>query len=73
MGDKRRARTKLHKAIRSGDDLLMSYPSANREPPERVESFELDGMPAGVETSFVGGLKRLPVRVKMKARAAVAA
>jgi cytochrome P450 len=32
----------------------------------RVDSFELDGEPAWVETSFVGGLKRLPVRVHMK-------
>ena len=106
------------KAIKSGDHLLMSYPSANRDEEvfgdpfafrvdrnpnkhlgfgfgphvclgmvlakielqillrellARVESFELDGMPAWVETSFVGGLKRLPVRVKMKARAAVPA
>ena len=106
------------KAIKSGDHLLMSYPSANRDEEvfgdpfafrvdrnpnkhlgfgfgphvclgmvlakielqillrellARVESFELDGMPAWVETSFVGGLKRLPVRVKMKASAAVAA
>ncbi len=29
----------------------------------RVDHFELDGEPAWVETSFVGGLKRLPVRV----------
>ena len=32
----------------------------------RVESFELDGEPAWVETAFVGGLKRLPVRFKLK-------
>lgn len=32
---------------------------------ERVDHFELDGEPAWVETSFVGGLKRLPVRVTM--------
>ncbi len=29
----------------------------------RVDRFELAGEPAWVETSFVGGLKRLPVRV----------
>lgn len=32
----------------------------------RVDRFELAGDPAWVETSFVGGLKRLPVRVVMK-------
>lgn len=37
-----------------------------RELLQRVEDFELDGAPAWVETSFVGGLKRLPVRVTMK-------
>jgi len=37
-----------------------------RELLARVDSFELNGSPAWVETSFVGGLKRLPVRVKMK-------
>lgn len=41
-----------------------------RELLQRVEDFELDGDPAWVETSFVGGLKRLPVRVKMKQRVA---
>lgn len=95
-------------AIRAGQHLLLSYPSANRdeevfEDPfnfriarspnkhvgfgygphiclglflarlemqvlfkellSRVDRFELDGEPAWVETSFVGGLKRLPVRV----------
>lgn len=40
-----------------------------RELLQRVEDFELDGEPAWVETSFVGGLKRLPVRVRMKATA----
>jgi cytochrome P450 len=34
-----------------------------RELLERVDHFALDGPPAWVETSFVGGLKRLPVRV----------
>ena len=37
----------------------------------RVESFELDGEPAWVETAFVGGLKRLPVRFKLKGIVAV--
>lgn len=32
----------------------------------RVHSFELAGQPAWVETSFVGGLKRLPVPVVME-------
>lgn len=41
-----------------------------RELLQRVEDFELDGEPAWVETSFVGGLKRLPVRVRLKATAA---
>lgn len=41
-----------------------------RELLRRVDRFELDGEPAWVETSFVGGLKRLPVRVRMKATAA---
>lgn len=95
-------------AIRAGQHLFLSYPSANRdedvfEDPfnfriarspnkhvgfgfgphiclglflarlemqllfkellARVDHFELDGDPAWVETSFVGGLKRLPVRV----------
>jgi cytochrome P450 len=34
-----------------------------RELLNRVESFELAGTPAWVETTFVGGLKTLPVRV----------
>jgi cytochrome P450 len=38
-----------------------------RELLARVDHFELNGTPAWVETTFVGGLKRLPVRVKMKA------
>lgn len=42
-----------------------------RELLSRVDSFELNGEPAWVQTSFVGGLKRLPVRVHM--RRAVAA
>lgn len=37
-----------------------------RELLARVESFELNGTPAWVETAFAGGLKRLPVRFKMK-------
>jgi cytochrome P450 len=37
-----------------------------RELPSRVSSFELDGTPAWVETTFAGGLKSLPIRVKMK-------
>lgn len=37
-----------------------------RELLQRVEDIELDGEPAWVETSFVGGLKRLPVRVRLK-------
>ncbi len=37
-----------------------------RELLKRVDHFELTGSPAWVETSFVGGLKRLPVRVKFK-------
>lgn len=41
-----------------------------RELLRRVDRFELDGEPAWVQTSFVGGLKRLPVRVRMKATAA---
>ena len=44
-----------------------------RELLARVDSFDLTGAPAWVETSFVGGLKRLPVRVTMKDRAAVPA
>ncbi len=36
-----------------------------RELLSRVESFELNGTPAWVETAFAGGLKRLPVRFKM--------
>ncbi len=35
-----------------------------RELIARVDSFELAGQPAWVQTSFVGGLKRLPVRVR---------
>jgi cytochrome P450 len=35
----------------------------------RVDSFVLNGTPAWVETSFVGGLKRLPVRVTMQPEA----
>jgi cytochrome P450 len=42
-----------------------------REILDRVESFELDGEPAWVETSFVGGLKRLPVRFRLKPAVAV--
>lgn len=38
-----------------------------RELISRVDSFELAGDPAWVETSFVGGLKRLPVRARMLA------
>lgn len=41
-----------------------------RELLARVDRFELDGDPAWVETSFVGGLKRLPVRVTLKETAA---
>ena len=37
-----------------------------RELLQRVDDIELYGEPAWVETSFVGGLKRLPVRVTMK-------
>jgi cytochrome P450 len=37
-----------------------------RELLSRVSYFELNGDPAWVETTFVGGLKRLPVRVTMK-------
>jgi cytochrome P450 len=37
-----------------------------RELLARVDRFELDGEPAWVQTSFVGGLKRLPVRVRSK-------
>jgi cytochrome P450 len=37
-----------------------------REILQRVDAFELDGEPAWVETSFVGGLKRLPVRFRLK-------
>jgi cytochrome P450 len=37
-----------------------------RELLSRVSRFELDGTPAWVETTFVGGLKSLPIRVKMK-------
>ncbi|MEO8297539.1 MAG: cytochrome P450 [Burkholderiales bacterium] len=101
----------LHgKTIRAGDSLLLSFPSANRDPeafdaPDefrvdrspnrhlgfgsgphvclgmviaklelqlllkellaRVGSFEPNGEPAWVQTAFVGGLKRLPVRVTM--------
>lgn len=40
-----------------------------RELIKRVDTFELTGMPAWVETSFVGGLKRLPVRANMIANA----
>lgn len=40
-----------------------------RELLSRVESFELSGEPAWVETSFVGGLKRLPVRVRIQPEA----
>lgn len=35
-----------------------------RELLARVDSFELTGQPSWVQTSFVGGLKRLPVRVR---------
>jgi cytochrome P450 len=97
--------------IRAGDNLLMAYPSANRDEEAfqdpfafridrspnrhvgfgygvhaclgmmlaklemqiflrellaRVERFELAGRPSWVETSFVGGLKHLPVRLTMK-------
>lgn len=38
----------------------------------RVDSFALNGTPAWVETSFVGGLKRLPVRVAMQPEATMA-
>ena len=34
---------------------------------ERVDYFELDGQPSWVETAFVGGLKRLPLRVTLAA------
>ena len=34
---------------------------------ERVGHFELDGQPSWVETAFVGGLKRLPLRVTLAA------
>jgi cytochrome P450 len=37
----------------------------------RVEIFELDGDPAWVQTNFVGGLKRLPVRMKAREAAPV--
>ena len=102
--------------IKAGDQLLMAYPSANRDEEafdapfefrvdrnpnrhvgfgygahsclgmfmaktelqilfrellSRVESFELKGKPAWVETSFVGGLKRLPVHVTMERSRAV--
>ncbi|MGE4335043.1 MAG: cytochrome P450 [Pigmentiphaga sp.] len=40
-----------------------------RELLARVDSFELAGEPAWVQTPFVGGLKRLPVRVRMHAMA----
>jgi cytochrome P450 len=98
-------------AIQAGQNLLLSYPSANRDEAvfddpyvfrvdrspnkhvgfgygahvclgmflakmelqilfreilQRVDAFELDGEPAWVETSFVGGLKRLPVRFRLK-------
>jgi cytochrome P450 len=33
---------------------------------ERFEGFELTGEPAWVETNFVGGLKRLPIRYRAK-------
>ncbi|CAN5769430.1 cytochrome P450 [soil metagenome] len=33
---------------------------------KRVDHFEMNGEPAWVETAFAGGLKRMPVRVKMK-------
>ena len=36
-----------------------------REIVARVDGFELNGTPAWVQTSFVGGLKRLPVRVSL--------
>lgn len=42
-----------------------------RELLARVEAFELDGEPAWVETSFVGGLKRLPVRFRRQETATV--
>ncbi|MBA2935271.1 cytochrome P450 [Sphingomonas sp. CGMCC 1.13654] len=96
------------KQIKAGDNLMMVYPSGNRdeqafEEPDRfridrranrhlgfgfgvhlclgallakmemqilfreltarVSSFELNGDPAWVETTFVGGLKRLPIKL----------
>lgn len=95
------------KTIKQGDNLLMAYPSANRDEDaferpftfvadrtpnrhvgfgfgihaclgmylakvemiafmrellSRADKFELAGEPAWTETSFVGGLKRLPIR-----------
>lgn len=38
-----------------------------RELLSRVKTFELNGTPAWVETTFVGGLKRLPVSVTLEA------
>jgi cytochrome P450 len=40
-----------------------------RELLARVDAFELTGTPAWVQASFVGGLKRLPVKAKMKVHA----
>jgi cytochrome P450 len=98
------------KQIKAGDNLMICYPSANRDEEafdepfsfrvdrspnrhvgfgygahaclgmllaktelqilfkellERVDHFELNGAPAWTQTSFVGGLKRLPVRVHL--------
>ncbi|MGI4815034.1 MAG: cytochrome P450 [Janthinobacterium lividum] len=105
------------KQIKAGDNLLMCYPSANRDEDvfadpfsfrvdrnpnrhlgfgygahaciglflaktelqiffrellARVERFELTGQPAWIQTAFVGGLKRLPVRVEMVRQALMA-
>jgi cytochrome P450 len=40
---------------------------------DRFEGFELAGEPAWVETNFVGGLKRLPIRYRSKRRSGAAA
>ncbi|MFI6291394.1 cytochrome P450 [Nonomuraea sp. NPDC050790] len=98
-------------AVKEGESLLLSYPSANRDESvftdpfrfdagrdpnkhlafgsgvhyclgaalarmetralfaellPRLESIELDGTPAWMSTTFVGGLKHLPIRYRLK-------